>query len=225
MEIARMAANGNSAAMEKLITANLRFVITVALRHQGHGLPLQDLISEGNLGLLQAARHFDPERGCRFITYAVHWIRQAINKAIMEKGRMIRLSCKKAAELAGAARNEAAARSPIDNDVRSLDEPISDFDDLTRKDILTCEYELSAAEKAINTMLREDLESLLYVLEERSAEVIRCRFGLCGNAPMTLNEVGKRYNLSRERVRQIEKLAIKQLEASSGGKKLHAYIA
>ena len=225
MEIAKLAANGSVAAMEKLVTANLRFVISIATRFQGHGLPLQDLVSEGNMGMLHAAKNFDPERGCRFITYAVHWIRQAIGKAIHEKGKMMRQPCKRAGEPDGTEGSEASAASQINRDVISLDEPISIYDGLTRKDVLTCDYEAPAEENAINSILREELESLLYSLEERSADVIRCRFGLCGNAPMTLNEVGERHNITRERVRQIEKRAIMQLQASSLEQNLNAYIA
>jgi len=228
-EAAKLAAEGNKAAAEKLVTANLRFVIMVAKKYQGKGVPLQDLISEGNMGLLNAVKHFDAKKGFRFITYAVWWIRQAIIKAIHEKGRMIRLPSNKTRELARAEKSQQQNLNDytyINNDVLSLDEPIShNHSSLTIKDFIQDEFEDSPLEHAANSILKDELEAVLGGLEERAAEVLRCRYGLGGIAPMTLREVGDRYHLSRERVRQIENRAISQLESSSKEHKLDTYIA
>ena len=231
METAKLAAGGDKAAREKLVTSNLRFVIMIAKKYQGNGLPLLDLISEGNMGLLSAVKHFDVEKGYRFITYAVWWVRQAITKAIQEKGKLIRLPCKakpgKALSGGKDPRRKPKEIVYINNDVLSLDEPVSKRGDSnsTRKDFLYDEFTDSPVEKAANSILKSELETLLGDLEERAAGVIRCRFGLDGTGPMTLKEVGDRYHLSRERVRQIETRAMSQLEASSREHKLDSYIA
>ena len=229
LETAKLAADGNNAAREKLITANLRFVVMIAKKYQGHGLPLEDLISEGNMGLLNAIKNFDVEKGYRFITYAVWWVRQAIMKAIHEKGRMIRLPYNKSCELAQSKKNQLPNEKELmymTNDVLSLDEPLSPYgDSASLKDFIQDEFENSPMEYATNNILKEELEMLLSGLEERAAEVLRCRFGLGGIAPMTLREVGARYDLTRERVRQIENRAISQLESSFREHKLDSYIA
>jgi len=251
---ARLAAEGNRIAKDKLVSSNLRFVIMVAKKYQGKGLPLEDLIGEGNIGLLNAVKHFDAEKGYRFITYAVWWIRQAIIKAIHEKGRMIRLPSNKANSITrikrtrqviqnepgrgtGVELREVAAfldMAPekaedlisISQDVISLDDPVSSFEDsLTIKDYIEDEYHKSPVENAMNSILKDEVEMALNGLEKRAAEVLRSRFGLGETGALTLKEVGDRYNLSRERVRQIEKRALGHLEQSSHRKKLESYIA
>ena len=228
VETARLAAQGNKAAREKLVTSNLRFVIMVAKKYQGKGLPLQDLISEGNIGLLNSVKNFDAEKGYRFITYAVWWIRQAIIKAIHEKGRMIRLPSNRINELMKNEKQKSIKRDHmyINREVLSLDDPISKQDNsLTIKDFIQDEYINSPVEHATNSILRDELETTLNGLEERAAEVLRCRFGLGDIGPMTLKEVGDHYQISRERVRQIERRAMAQLQSSSGEHKLDSYIA
>ena len=252
---ARLAARGNKAAREKLVNANLRFVIMVAKKYQGKGLPLEDLIGEGNIGLLNAVKNFNVEKGYRFITYAVWWIRQSIIKAIHEKGRMIRLPSNKNKELTKIEKTrqviqnepgcktdpevhdiaiflnmppeKAAELISISQEVVSLDEPVSKFENSqTIKDLIVDqEQNKSPVENAINNMLKDDVENALSNLEERAAEVIRSRFGLGDTGNLTLKEIGDRYNMSRERVRQIEKRAILQLQHSSHNKKLESYIA
>jgi len=251
---ARLAAQGNKAAREKLVNSNLRFVIMVAKKYQGKGLPLEDLISEGNIGLLKAMKHFDAEKGYRFITYAVWWIRQAIIKAIHEKGRMIRLPSNKTTELTKIEKTRQTIQnepgwkpdneiqkiatfldmSPekaeeliqINQEVVSLEEPVSyQGYPLTIKDFVEDEYGNSPVEFASNSILKSELETILNGLEERAAEVIRCRFGLGDSGPLTLKEVGLRYNLSRERVRQTEKRALSQMLNSFHCSKLESYIA
>ncbi|MDR0496317.1 MAG: RNA polymerase sigma factor RpoD/SigA, partial [Treponema sp.] len=240
---ARMAAQGNKAARERLVNANLRFVISVAKKYQGKGLPLEDLISEGNVGLVTAMDHFDVEKGYRFITYAVWWIRQSIIRAIHEKGRMIRLPCNKANELnqinstRQSIQNEqswnseteiqeiatflemspekAADLMQIGLDALSLDDlALKQENSLTVKDFIVDEISMSPSEEAINSILKEELAEAVNGLEKRSAEVLRCRFGLGDSGPMTLKEIGNMYNLSRERIRQIERQALGQLQKS-----------
>jgi len=228
-QTAKLAADGNKAAGEKLVTSNLRFVVMIAKKYQGKGLPIQDLISEGNMGLLSAAKHFDADKGYRFITYAVWWIRQSIIKAIHEKGRMIRLPGNKSRELVRAEKNPLLKQKNaqiIKRDVLSLDSPISRRDQsLTLKDFVPDECEHSPEDFAANSILEDEVEKILHCLDKRSADVIRCRFGLGDKSPMTLKEVGDRYQLSRERVRQIENRAIALLKSTSSEHRLDSYIA
>ena len=254
-KIALLAMQGDKAARERLVRSNLRFVIMMAKKFQGQGLPLEDLIAEGNIGLLNSIEHFDVNKGYRFITYAVWWIRQAIIKALHEKGRMIRLPSNKTNELMKIEKTRKAIcegagqkgkneiheiasfldmpQKKADNlmmisqDVLSLDDSTSSNDDsLAIKDYVEDDNSKSPVEYAINSALRDDLEKILSGLGERAAEVIRCRYGLGNTYPMTLKEIGTRYKLSRERVRQIEKRAILQLQSCSRvHNKLEVYIA
>ena len=251
---ANLAAQGNTAARERLVNANLRFVVTVAKKYQGRGMPLLDLINEGNIGLINATKNFNTEKGFRFITYAVWWIRQSIVKAINEKGRMIRLPNNKSTDVTRIERtiNEAQKHavlrhdeevletavqldmSPekvmdlisISQDVLSLDDPTERYDDtFTVKDQLADVHCEAPDEDATVSVLKDDLNLALEGLEERTARIIRSRFGLENMTPMTLQEVGDLYNISRERVRQIEKKALLQLKLSQRSRKLQGYIA
>ena len=250
-----LAAQGNTAARDRLVNSNLRFVISVAKKYQGKGIPLEDLISEGNIGLINAIEHFDVKKGYRFITYAVWWIRQSIIRAIQEKGRIIRLPSNKANELTlidktrqviqsmpglsadGEIREiaaflempqkKAADLIQISHDAISLEDPaLKDKNSLTVKDLIMDDTSNAPEEYAINSSLRDDLEDIINsCLEKRSADIIRYRFGLGNTIPLTLKEIGVRFNLSRERVRQIETLALKRLQKSSRREQLETYTA
>jgi len=233
-KLARDAAKGNAAAKEKLIRANLRFVVNIAKRYQHRGLPLEDLISEGNIGLLHAIDRFDVEKGYHFISYAVWWIRQAILNAINEKSRMIRLPLNRAAELAqhenGVADPMVAppanvallfnvAREPL-----SLDAPVSaDEESSPFGDTVEDHSRPTQDEQVVEHALRDDIQAVLGTLARKEAEIIQARFGLNGRKALSLRELGARYRLTKERIRQIEKRALRQLQAPARARLLQAY--
>ena len=251
---ALLAVQGDVSARERLVSSNLRFVIMIAKRYQGKGLPLEDLIAEGNIGLLSSIDHFDVTKGYRFITYAVWWVRQAIIKALHEKSRMIRLPSNKTNELMKIEKTRQVISSKQENknsseiseiasfldiprekadelmvmgqDVLSLDDPTSKSEySMMIRDFVEDERTKSPVDYAMNSVLKDDLEEVLDGLGKRAAEVIRCRYGLGKAGPMTLKEIGARYKLSRERVRQIEKRALLQLQGSATRSKLEVYVA
>ena len=253
--LARQAAIGNAPAREKLVKANLRFVISIAQKYRGRGLPLEDLISEGNVGLLTALDRFDIDKGYRFITYAVWWIRQSISKAIDEKGRIIRLPVSKKLELSqigktmepvpGEASPEgdneieriakllklpvkkARILTQLKHDVLSLEDPVpAKYDNsLTRKDTIADECNKTPVEAIEGDELKRELDDIIDSLGKRSAAIIRGRYGLGSSGYKTLQELGERFNLSRERVRQIEKRALGKILQSPRLAALRSYIA
>lgn len=243
---------GDTYAQEKLVRANLRFVVNVAKKYQNQGIPLMDLISEGNIGLMNAVERFDVTKGYHFISYAVWWIRQAILKAICEKSRMIRLPLNRANELvqiekarkqvAGGNSEEAEIREiaglldmdsdhvrdivNIARDMVSLDTPVfSDRDSSSMGDFLEDNRYEQPEDVVIESNLREDIDELLATLTDKEAEVIRYRFGLNGYKAMSLKEIGSLFNLTKERIRQIEKKAIRRLQNPTRMNRLEAYVA
>jgi len=232
--LAREAVQGNAAAKERLVRANLRFVVNVAKKFQHRGLPLEDLISEGNIGLMRAIDRFDVEKGYHFISYAVWWVRQAILSAINEKSRTIRLPTNRALELAKIQRLEgekapmtgsAASLLNVSREPLSLDAPSGPDDDSapfgeTVEDTTAPRQE----ELAIESCLRDEINAVLGSLAMKESEIIQYRFGLNGRKPLSLRELGTRFRLTKERIRQIEKKAIRQLQSSARSAMLRAYM-
>jgi len=248
--IARAVAEGNKAARDKLVSANLRFVVNIAKKYQGLGLPLEDLINEGNTGLLNAADRFDIDKGCRFISYAVWWIRQAIMSAICEKSRMIRLPSNRSAELVRINKAKKLLKKQFSSDeeitevadflnmekahitdlinisreIFSLDNPVSKDKESFLKDFIEDNRYNAPDKDAEHSLLETDIENALDTLNKNEANIIRCHYGL-GRKPMSLKEIGAMYNLSKERIRQIEAKALSRLQNPLRNKKLHAYVA
>lgn len=248
--LALKAKSGDSYARERLVNGNLRFVVSIAKQFQNRGLPLIDLISEGNIGLLTAIDKFEPEKGYHFISYAVWWIRQAILKAIGEKSRMIRLPMNKSADLiqilqarTNLEKNgmddvsiEDIAREcnmdskdvleimQIARDVSSLDAPVNTAEDTSYGDFIECDKP-RPDEIVMDEALKASVARILDTLPEKERGIIKLRFGLDNQEAMSLKEVGEIYHLTKERIRQIEKKVLSNLADIQEVKELKAYIA
>ncbi|MCO6490411.1 MAG: RNA polymerase sigma factor RpoD/SigA [Phaeodactylibacter sp.] len=251
IELAGKIRNGDQLALEKLVKANLRFVVSVAKQYQNGHLPLMDLISEGNIGLVKAAQRYDETRGFKFISYAVWWIRQSIMQAMSEQGRMIRLPLNKVGALARINRSFAQLeqkyeREPTNEELAegmgmaldtvtetlkvapghvSMDAPFEDGENASYLDVLENQDSVEADQDlAYTDSLRLDIEKILSLLSGREQDIIRMYFGLGAEEPMTLNEIGTSLDLTQERIRQIKDRAIRRLRSSSHKVLLNAYL-
>ncbi len=249
---ATLAQEGDEPSKHKLVQANLRFVVNVSKKYQNQGLPLSDLISEGNIGLLNAIERFDVSKGYHFISYAVWWIRQAILKAICEKSRMIRLPLNRANELVqiekvrkeiqGRVGEEAeilhVARTlnmnkehvadliNISRELISLETPVyAEKDSSILGDFVEDDGYQAPDSQVVEKALKDDINEVLTTLTEKESEIVQFRFGLNGRSPLSLKEIGDRYHLTKERIRQIEKKALRRLQHPSRIDRLEAYIA
>jgi RNA polymerase primary sigma factor len=250
IELARRIREGDATALDRLVKANLRFVISVAKEYQGQGLPLQDLISEGNLGLIKAAQRFDETRGFKFISYAVWWIRQSILQALAEQSRVVRLPLNRVGAInkVGRALEELEkrfGREPSMEEVAekmemtafevadvlktsarhlSLDEPFKEDEGNSLLDVLESDRYAPPDEKLMQESLQVEIDKVLSTLKPREAEIIRLYFGLDGDRPLTLEEIGEHFQLTRERVRQIKEKALRRMRHRSRLEPLRKYL-
>ncbi|MBN96602.1 MAG: sigma-70 family RNA polymerase sigma factor [Flavobacteriaceae bacterium] len=250
VELAQRIKAGDQIALEKLTKANLRFVVSVAKQYQNQGLTLPDLINEGNLGLIKAAQRFDETRGFKFISYAVWWIRQSILQALAEQSRIVRLPLNKIGSInkinkTYAFLEQSHERPPsaeeiakeLDmtiNDVKesmknsgrhvSMDAPLVEGEDSNLYDVLRSGESPNPDKELLHESLRTEIERALETLTPREADVIRLYFGLGNQHPMTLEEIGETFDLTRERVRQIKEKAIRRLKHTSRSRILKTYL-
>ncbi|HWR83425.1 MAG TPA: sigma-70 family RNA polymerase sigma factor [Candidatus Deferrimicrobium sp.] len=250
VRLARRIKQGDPKALEKLTKANLRFVVSVAKQYQNQGLSLADLINEGNIGLIKAAKRFDETRGFKFISYAVWWIRQAILQALAEQSRIVRLPLNRVGTLHKIGKissrieqrlgrlpspeeiakelelteGEVADTLKISNSHLSLDAPFASSEDNSLIDVLEDEFQPSPDEALLRDSLRVEIDKALDSLTPREAEVINLYFGLNQEKALTLEEIGARFSLTRERVRQIKEKAIRRLRHASRSRSLRAYL-
>jgi RNA polymerase primary sigma factor len=251
VSLARRIKEGDGLALEKLTKANLRFVVSVAKQYQNQGLSLPDLINEGNLGLIKAARKFDETRGFKFISYAVWWIRQAIMQAIAEQSRIVRLPLNKIGNINKVRRTfheleQKYEREPLEHEIAeclelnyddvaismkntrrhlSMDAPLStDEDSSTMYDLMANDATPDPDKNLLYESLSNEIESSLTSLPAREAEVIRLFFGLNGRTPLSLEEIGIKYCLTRERVRQIKEKAVRKLKVNKRCLVLKTYL-
>jgi RNA polymerase primary sigma factor len=250
VELAQRIKAGDQRALEKLTKANLRFVVSVAKQYQNQGLTLPDLINEGNLGLIKAAQRFDDTRGFKFISYAVWWIRQSILQALAEQSRIVRLPLNKIGsinkinkmfalleqsnERAPSAEEIAKELDMTVNDVKesmknsgrhlSMDAPLVEGEDSNLYDVLRSGESPNPDRELIHESLQTEIERALETLTPREADVVRLYFGLSDQHPMTLEEIGETFDLTRERVRQIKEKAIRRLKHTSRSKILKTYL-
>ncbi len=249
--IARRVRAGDQEAMQELVKRNLRFVISVAKKYQNRGLPLTDLIGEGNVGLLTAARKFDPDQGVKFISYAVWWIRQAILAALARQGRTVRVPLNRTADLSRIVRTSEALRQELrreptpeeiahatglsldvvqslaalnTSDVR-LDAPLDPEGDRSLIERFIADDQGDAEEAAMDNFLSEEIETALRTLPPRDAKVLRLYFGLDGGREHTLEEIGGMLGVTRERVRQLRDRALKRLREGEVGRALASFAA
>ena len=250
VELAQRIKAGDQRALEKLTKANLRFVVSVAKQYQNQGLTLPDLINEGNLGLIKAAQRFDETRGFKFISYAVWWIRQSILQALAEQSRIVRLPLNKIGSInkinkAYASLEQAHERPPSAEEIAtklemsemdvkesmrnsgrhvSMDAPLVEGEDSNLYDVLNSDDSPNPDDELMVDSLRTEIERSLATLTPREGDVIRLYFGLNGQHPLTLEEIGEKFDLTRERVRQIESKAVRKLQQPYRAKSLVSFL-
>ena len=250
VELAQRIKAGDDRALEKLTNANLRFVVSVAKQYQNQGLTLPDLINEGNLGLIKAAKRFDETRGFKFISYAVWWIRQSILQALAEQSRIVRLPLNKIGSInkinkTFASLEQANERPPsaeeiakeLDmtvNDVKesmknsgrhlSMDAPLKEGETFSLYDVVSESESPRPDKNLMRASLNTEIERALETLTQKESDVIRLNFGIGNQPPMTLEEIGSIYDLTRERVRQIREKGIRRLRHASKSKILKTYL-
>jgi RNA polymerase primary sigma factor len=250
VELAKRIREGDPLALEKLTKANLRFVVSVAKQYQNNGLTLGDLINEGNLGLIKAAQRFDETRGFKFISYAVWWIRQSIMQALAEQSRIVRLplnrvgslnkisktfseleqkfqrepSSEELAEVLEISSEEVTDTMKISGRHVSMDAPFVQGEENSLLDVLASDSEETPDSGLIVDSLRREVQRALATLTQREANVIELYFGLNGEHALTLEEIGEKFNLTRERVRQIKEKATRRLQHHARSKTLKGYL-
>ncbi len=250
VSLARRIRQGDESALERLINSNLRFVVSVAKQYQNQGLSLPDLINEGNLGLIKAAQRFDETRGFKFISYAVWWIRQSILQSLAEQARIVRLPLNKIGSInkvnnTFSKLEQEFQREPTSNEIAdvldmapkdvkealkisskhvSMDAPLKSDEDNTLYDVLLSTEASSPDTPLLDDSLRKEIERSLSTLSAREADIVRLYYGLNGEPPYSLEEIGKLFNLTRERVRQIKEKAIKRLKHTYRSKILKSYL-
>ncbi|WP_457681371.1 sigma-70 family RNA polymerase sigma factor [Thermovibrio sp.] len=250
IELAKRAKAGDKEALKKLVESNLRFVVSVAKKYLGCGLPLHDLIAEGILGLIEAARRFDPDKGVKFISYAVWWIRQSIMQALAQQTGAVKIPVKQAVLVNKITRSygellKKLGREPTIEELAqhvgmepkeverllsicqvplSLDTPIGDEEDTTFKDFLKGEGTAEVEEKVVQEELKQSIQEMLEQLTPQEKKIITMRFGLDGSEPKTLREIGEKLGISRERVRQLETRAKKKMREYALRKKLNVFL-
>ena len=251
VELAKKIKQGDQQALEKLTKANLRFVVSVAKQYQNQGLTLPDLINEGNLGLIKAAQKFDETRGFKFISYAVWWIRQSILQALAEQARIVRLplnqvgslnkinkafskleqeyerppSAEELAEVLEVPEEKIKESMKVAGRHVSMDAPLSSSEDGgTLMDVMANSDSPKADRLLMAESLQKEIERSLSTLTDKEREIIRLFFGIGMNHGLTLEEIGAKFNLTRERVRQIKEKAIRRLRHTSRNKLLKAYL-
>jgi RNA polymerase primary sigma factor len=248
-ELARRIREGDQLALEKLVRSNLRFVVSVAKKYQNLGMTLPDLIAEGNVGLVRAAQKFDETKGVKFISYAVWWIRQAILKALAENSKTFRLPINRATTLNKISKKEAEltqklGREPKPEEVAeamemdvdevrklmnvsrkslSLDAPLFEGEEKTLFSYLSDDETLDPEEQTFESARQKEIRETLDSLAPREAKIVKLYYGLDGNEPLTLREIGSIFNLSRERIRQIKERAIERLRHQSRARRLEPY--
>jgi len=248
--LAKKIKDGDQRALEKLTRANLRFVVSVAKQYQNQGLSLPDLINEGNLGLIKAARRFDETRGFKFISYAVWWIRQSILQALAEQSRIVRLplnqvgslnkinkayskleqqyerepSAEELAEILDLPIDKVSDTMKVSGRHVSMDAPFANGEESSLLDVLVNADSPKADNGLMNESLSREIDRALSTLTDRERDVVKLFFGIGLNHGLTLEEIGDKFDLTRERVRQIKEKAIRRLRHSSRSKLLQQYL-